>query len=138
MAGENESTSNAPDSETMYIQEPMKTRGVVGEKIWGPYKTHGGSDLSAKYSGGPRGLGNILDCIIYFYVHVDAIILLRSEITTFYVLPVWLPQFNRQFKKLPDVCSRDMLYLCSRTRSYVLCGNCPTHLQLFIYEEYQY
>lgn len=55
MAEKSGTPSDAPES--VYIQEPMKTRGVVGEKLWGPYKTHKGSDISAKYSGGPRGLG---------------------------------------------------------------------------------
>ena len=53
--------SSEPDasitSEPVYVQEPQKARGTVGEKIWGPYKTHAGSDITSKYAGGPWGLG---------------------------------------------------------------------------------
>ena len=40
-----------------FIQEPKKEKGVVGERIWGPYKVHSGIPYSEKYSGGPHGLG---------------------------------------------------------------------------------
>lgn len=42
------------------IQEPKKPRGVPGERLWGPYKTHSGTSVSDRYSGGPYGVGKLL------------------------------------------------------------------------------
>ena len=47
------------------VQEPKKTKGVVGERLWGPYRTHSGTSMSEKYSGGPWGLGNLVKIIIF-------------------------------------------------------------------------
>lgn len=47
-----------PDSE--WIQEPKKTKANVGDKAWGPYKTHEGADITSKFAGGPWGLGNFI------------------------------------------------------------------------------
>lgn len=51
----------SPPEETplgdIIIQEPPKVPGVVGERLWGPYRTHSGIPNSEKSSGGPWGLG---------------------------------------------------------------------------------
>jgi len=46
------------NEEPEFIQEPKAHRSEVGEKLWGPYKAHKGTDITAKFSGGPWGLGN--------------------------------------------------------------------------------
>lgn len=45
------------DLDKVVIQAAPKPRGIVGERIWGPYKIHAGTSVSDKYSGGPFGFG---------------------------------------------------------------------------------
>lgn len=51
--------TDSAETEDGMITEPIKVRGVVGERVWGPYRTHKGIPMSEKYSGGPRGLGTL-------------------------------------------------------------------------------
>jgi len=56
-----DNNANTPLSEIslddVIVQEPKKVRGTVGERLWGPYRTHSGTTVSDRYSGGPWGLG---------------------------------------------------------------------------------
>lgn len=66
MAGGKEKAAGGSEEIVLpeFIQEPKKTQGVVGEKVWGPYKVHSGIPNSDRYAGGPHGLGEQTNQVI--------------------------------------------------------------------------
>lgn len=81
-----------------FIMEPKKEQGVVGDRIWGPYRVHSGIPNSEKYSGGPHGLGDPDD---QFLRRVESTILIPNMIKK-KANATWCQVVNEQFFKCAE------------------------------------